>query len=299
MNREQHRKREQIMSENSKILISAARGKVGQHVVTQLADKKISARAGVHSEAKASALRKTGIEATALDFESPESIAAAFKGIDTLFLVTPGSPDQGRHEENLLAEAKRVGVKHIVKLSGKIADHHTVGFSQWNRDAERRIKESGISYTILRGNYFMQNLFGSAEQIKQGAFTNGPAAKRIALIDTRDVAAVAVAALTEEGHAGETYDLNGPKLLDGHAQAAVISSVLGRPVRYLDVSADDFIGQLKSFGLPPWMVEAFGVAVADPEIPGDQSSAEIERILHRKPSTLEQFIKDYRTAFQP
>ena len=134
------------MRENSKILITAAGGKVGQHVVTQLADKKISARAGVHSQAKASAFRKTWTEAAVLDFESPENIVAAFKGINTLFLVTPGSPDQGRHEENLLAEAKRVGVKRVLKLSGKIADQHTVGFSQWNREAERRIKESGIPY---------------------------------------------------------------------------------------------------------------------------------------------------------
>jgi uncharacterized protein YbjT (DUF2867 family) len=258
----------------------------------------VSARAGVHSQAKASTLRETGVDAAVLDFESPESIAAAFKGIDTLFLVTPGSPDQGRYEDNLLAEAKRVGVKRIVKLSGKIAEHHTVSFSRWNRDAERRIKESGISYTILRANYFMQNLFGNAEQIKQGAFTNGPAAKRIALIDARDIAAVAVAALTEQGHAGNTYDLNGAELLDGPAQAAVISSVFGRPVRYQDVSVDEFIEQLKSFGLPAWMVEAFAAAVADPEIPGDQSSAEVERILHRKPGTLEQFMKDYRSAFQ-
>ena len=284
--------------EPSKILISAAGGKVGQHVVTQLAQKKIPARAGVHSHAKAAALRETGIEAEVLDFDSSASIAAGFKGIDTLFLVTPGSPDQGRHEENLLTEAKKAGVKRIVKLSGKISDHHSIGFSQWNRDAERRIKESGIPYTILRGNYFMQNFFGSANQIRQGAFTAGPAAKRIALIDARDIAATAVAALTEEGHAGKTYDLNGPELLDGHAQAAVFSRVLGRPVRYLDVSADDFIGQLKSFGLPSWMVDAFGVAAADHEIPGDQSSAEVERILRRKPSTLEQFVKDYRTTFE-
>ena len=286
-----------MSKENSKILISAAGGKVGQHVVTQLADKKISARAGVHSEAKASALRKTGIEATVLEFESPESIAAAFKGIDTLFLVTPGSPEQGRHEENLLAEAKRVGVKLIVKLSGKIADYETVGFSQWNREAERRIKQSGIPYTILRANYMMQNFFGNAEQIKQGAFTNGPAAKCIALIDARDIAAVVVAALTEDGHEGKIYDLNGPELLDGSAQAAVISRALGRRVRYLDVSVDDFVGQLKNFGLPAWMVEAFAVAAAEPEIPGDQSSVEVERILRRMPGTLEQFIRDHRAAF--
>jgi uncharacterized protein YbjT (DUF2867 family) len=280
-------KENSIMRENSKTLVTAAGGKVRQHVITQLAHKRVSARAGVHSQGKASALGESGIEA-----------AAAFKGIETLFLVTPGSPVQGRHEENLLAEAKRVGVKRVVKLSGKITDRNIVGFSQWNRDAERRIRESGISYTILRANYFMQNLFGNAEQIRQSAFTNGPAAKRIALIDARDIAAVAVAALTEDGHAGKTYDLNGPELLDGHAQAAVISSVLGRPVRYLDVSVDDFVGQLKSFGLPAWMVEAFAVAAADREIPGDQSSAEVERTLLRKPGTLEQFIKDNRGAFQ-
>ena len=144
----------------------------------------------------------------------------------------------------------------------------------------------------------IHSLFGSASQIKQGAFTAGPAAKRVALLDTRDIAATAVAALTEEGHAGKIYDLNGPELLDSYAQAAVFSSVLGRPVKYLDGTADAFIEQLKSFGLPPWMVEAFGVAVADPEIPGDQSSAEIERILQRMPGTLEQFVKDYRAAFQ-
>ena len=143
----------------------------------------------------------------------------------------------------------------------------------------------------------MQNLFGSAAQIKEGAFTMGPAAKQIALLDTRDVAGVAVAALTEPGHSGATYDLNGPDLLDGHAQAAVFSSVLGRPVKYLDVTATDFIENLKKFGMPDWLIEAFGVAAADAEIPGDQSSATVERILGRKPSSLAQFIRDYRSAF--
>jgi uncharacterized protein YbjT (DUF2867 family) len=184
-----------MTKENSKILISGAGGNVGQHVVTQLAQKKVSARAGVHSQDKASALRETGGDAVVLDFDSPESVTAAFKGIDTLFLVTPGSPDQGRYDDNLLAEAKRVGVKHIVKLSGKFSDRDTVGFSKWNREAEQKIKESGIPYTILRGNFFMQNFFGSAAQIKQGAFTAGPAAKRVALLDTRDIAATAVAVL--------------------------------------------------------------------------------------------------------
>ena len=130
----------------------------------------------------------------------------------------------------------------------------------------------------------MQNLFGSAAQIKQGAFTTGPAAKRIALIDTRDMAATAVAALTEEGHAGKVYNLNGPELLDGYAQAAAFSKVLGRTVRYLDVSAEAFIGQLKTFGLPPWLVDAFGAAVSSPEIPGDGCALAANDFFWRKTS---------------
>ncbi|BDU21649.1 NAD(P)H-binding protein [Dyella sp. GSA-30] len=286
-----------MTNETPHILITAAGGKVGQHVAKQLSDKGVAARAGFHSQDKAAAPQPRGIEGVVLDFENPETIAAAFKGIDTLFLVTPGSPYAARQEERLLAEARKVGVGRVVKLSGKIAEHHTVGFGVWNTEAERQIKNSGIPYTILRGNFFMQNLFGSADPIKQGAFTMGPAAKKIALLDARDVAAVAVAALTEPGHSGQTYDLNGPELLDGHAQALVFSEVLGRPVKYLDVSAPDFIENLKKFGLPGWLVEAFGVAAADAEVPGDQSSATVARILRRKPGSLAQFVRDYRSAF--
>lgn len=84
-----------MTKENSKTLITAAGGKVGQHVVTQLAEKSVSVRAGVHTQAKASAHRKGGVDAVVLDFESSETLAAAFKDIDRLFLLTPGSPDQG------------------------------------------------------------------------------------------------------------------------------------------------------------------------------------------------------------
>jgi uncharacterized protein YbjT (DUF2867 family) len=280
------------------LLITAAGGKVGQHVAQQLSEKGIAARAGFRSQDKARALQLPGIEGVVLDFESPETITAAFKGIHALFLVTPGSPFAARQEEGLLAEAKRAGVSRVVKLSGKIAEHHKVGFGVWNKEAERQITDSGIPYTILRGNFFMQNLFGSAEQIKQGAFTMGPATKKIALLDTRDIAAVVVAALTEPGHTGQTYDLNGPELLNGHAQAAVFSDALGRPIKYIDVSANDFIENLKKFGLPDWLIEAFGVAAADAEVPGDQSSVTVEQLLGRRPGSLARFVEDYRAVFE-
>lgn len=285
-------------NDTPKILITAAGGKVGQHVARQLSGQGISARAGFHSQEKAFAPQPAGIEGVVLDFEDSSTIAAAFQGIETLFLVTPGSPFAARQEAGLLAEAKKVGVNRVVKLSGKIAEHHTVGFGVWNTEAERQIKDSGIPYTILRGNFFMQNLFGSVEQIKQGAFTMGPAAKKIALLDARDIAAVVVAALTEPGHTGQTYDLNGPDLLDGYAQAAVFSNVLGRPVKYIDVSAADFVENMRKIGLPDWLVEAFGVAAADAELPGDQSSETVKRILGREPKSLAGFVSDYRAAFE-
>ena len=108
-------KENSIMRENSKILVTAAGGKVWQHVITQLAHKRVSARAGVHSQGKASALGESGIEGAVLDFESSESLAAAFKGIETLFLVTPGSPVQGRHEEN----PSLASLSGIATLSGE------------------------------------------------------------------------------------------------------------------------------------------------------------------------------------
>ena len=279
------------------ILITAAGGNVGQHVVTQLADKQIAARAGFHTQSKASALRAPGIEGIVLEFENPASLKSALRGVTKMFLVSPGSPDQGKHERALIAEAKRAGVKHIVKLSGKIAENNNVGFARWNQEAEHNIKESGIPATILRANFFMQNLLGSAEQIKKGAFTMGPAGKRIAHLDTRDIAATAVSALTEDVHAGETYDINGPELLDGPALAATFSRLLGRPIKYLDVSIVDLTDQLKSHGMPVWLVEAMAAALAAP-IPGDQSSATMERLLKRKPIEFEQFVNDYRVAFQ-
>lgn len=78
-----------MTKENSKILITAAGGKVGQHVVTQLAQKRVRFRAGVHSQTRASALRESGIETAVLDFENSNSLAAGFKDVDTVFLFKP------------------------------------------------------------------------------------------------------------------------------------------------------------------------------------------------------------------
>jgi uncharacterized protein YbjT (DUF2867 family) len=282
------------------ILITTGAGKVGQHVVTQLAQKKVPARAGFRTQDKASALQAPGIEAVVVDFESRESIAAALRGIDTMFLVTAGAPEQAHQEENILAEARKANLKRIVKLSGKITERHTKGFSVWNREAERRIKATAIPYTILRGNTFMQNFLFRAAQIKQGTFTLGPGHLRQAFIDARDIAATAVAALTEEGHAGKTYEVNGPQALDGLGTAAAFSSALGRPITYMDMAADDYCKRLSSMGMPEWMVESVRVVASeDNRDRGDQSSADTDRVLRRKLTTLEEFVKEHRAAFQP
>jgi len=126
----------------------------------------------------------TAIESSFAIVSCESSSAAAYRfsrrcltedvpGISRIFGAAMKQPCE-RYLENLLVEAKRVGVKRIVKLSGKISDHETAGFSQWNRDAERRIKQSGIPYTILRGKYFMQNLFGNAKQNKKRRFHQRP-----------------------------------------------------------------------------------------------------------------------------
>jgi uncharacterized protein YbjT (DUF2867 family) len=282
------------------ILITAAGGKVGQHLVEQLSKQGTKALAGFHSEAKAKALKVKGIESVVLDLGKPDTIATALKGIEKVFLVTQGAPTQTEQELNVVREAKKAGVKHLAKLSVHNAESEAFSFAKWSRAVEKEIEKSGIPYTFLRPNYFMQNFFGSADSIKKfGGWTGGPASYKITPIDARDIAAMAAAVLTEEGHAGKAYDVNGPQSLNGPELAEIFTKVLGKPVKYMDTPLPEFKKQLGSWGLPGWMVEAYVDLTANYMTgAGVGSSADVEKVLHRKPISLEQFLKDNLAAFQ-
>ncbi|HEX8116556.1 MAG TPA: NAD(P)H-binding protein, partial [Pyrinomonadaceae bacterium] len=174
------------------------------------------------------------------------------------------------------------------------------GFGRWHGQAENLLKTSGLKWTILRPNFFMQNLLGQARQIAAtGSIFQPVGDARASFIDARDIAAVAARALTEEGHDEQTYTLTGPEALSYRDIAAKLSEASGRSVAYVPVSPEQFRAGALVAGLPEWLVDALerlnemfasGAAAAVTD--------DVRRVGRKEPTTFEQFARDHAEAFK-
>ncbi|QQN78176.1 NAD(P)H-binding protein [Streptomyces sp. XC 2026] len=263
------------------ILITGATGTIGSHVVRLLSEQ------GVPFRAMSRRAHPGRVQA---DFEDPASLDRALAGVDTVFLVTvpPGpTPD---HDFALVRAAHAAGVRKIVKLSaigsGGIFGGQTIG--AWHVTAEEAIEAGGFAWTMLRPGTFASNLLPHRALILAGEpVPNLAGDARQAVIDPRDVAAVAVAALTGDAHDGQRYDLTGPELLTFADQASILGRVLGRTVRITD--GTDLLGQL-----PAEVVTGIGWAHAGGAA---YLTDHVRRILGRPAGTFEQWVRDHRAAF--
>lgn len=141
------------------ILVTGATGTVGSELVKQLSSARQKVRAVVHSTTRASSNDKLKeVELVEMDFNKPETLIASFKDADKLFLLTPPSPKAAELASNLVTEAKKTRIRHIVKQSVIGADLEVdVAYVRLHRQAEKIIGESRIPFTFLRPNSFMQN----------------------------------------------------------------------------------------------------------------------------------------------
>ena len=148
---------------------------------------------------------------------------------------------------------RRTGLKHIVKLSQFAASEDSpVRFLRYHAAVERAIRDSGIAYTFLRPNLYMHGLLAFRASIQStGQFFTAAGDARVSVVDVRDNAAAAAAALTQPGHEGQTYDLTGPEALTHAEMAALLSDSLGRTVTFVDVQPAAMRDALLSSGLPP------------------------------------------------
>lgn len=286
------------------ILVTGATGTVGREVVKQLSmlDGDIRVRAGVHSIIKGENLKRLpGVEIVEMDFEDPDSLHAAFTHVDKVFLLTPFAPDQVQMAKILIDEAKKRGVKHIVKLSVIGADAEPgLQLGRWHREVEQLIEESGISYTFLRPISFMQNYVNyNAESIKEeGKFYGASGDGKMSLVDARDIAAVAVEVLTGEGHEGKAYDITGPEALSNYEVAQLLSEVTGKQVDYIDLTEAAIKQGMTGTGMPDTMANAMvELYTLQKEGKLTQTTDTVEKIVGRKPHTMRQFLQDHRDCF--
>lgn len=228
------------------IAVFGATGQTGSELTRQLAAKGIATRALLRNPEKAKMLEGLGVEIVQADLEQPETLEAALRGAEKAYFVTSGGATT--LSQHFYDAAKRAGVKHIVRLSGSFMtrEAHGIRFDEQHHQAELALEASGLAWTHLRPSYFMQNiLFQGAS----GTLALPLADRPVNLVDIRDIAAVAVAALTGEGHAGQVYDITGPQALTFHEVAAQLTAVTGRTFTYVPVSEAEFARALAQWGL--------------------------------------------------
>lgn len=242
------------------ILVIGGTSKIGSGLIRRLAAAGIPVRALARSAASEAALATLGARPVPGDLADPGSLDAAMDGAQRVFLLAPPHPDDVTWNRSAIDAAARAGAGHLVRSSVLGADPASAArMARQHGLNDRYLQRSGLPHTILRPNYFAQNV---AEVIApsldtDGNFYGSAGTARISMVDTDDVAAAAAAVLTGDGaHRGEVYELTGPQALSYDDVAATLSRSTGRTVNSVDVPDDATRQALLGFGVDPWTVEA-------------------------------------------
>ena len=281
------------------ILVTGATGNVGSQVVQQLIASGITSRVAVRSMNKAESLKKAGAKPVEMDLDRPETIQPALAGVDKVFLVSPFVPNMVALTATLIEAAKRANVRHIVKLSALAPPG--IALSKWHSEMEKAIANSGIPFTFLRPNGFMQNFVNAmADTIKaDNAFYLNVGDGKVSFVDTRDIASVAVAALTTSGHEDQSYIITGSEALSHSQAATILSQVLGRTINYVDVPEDAVRQGMQGAGMPDAIVNALLELYASYKAGlAAEISPVVEQVTGKQPISFEQFVKDYAEVWQ-
>jgi uncharacterized protein YbjT (DUF2867 family) len=280
------------------ILITGASGNVGREVVKQALAVGLRIRATFQSPAIA-AKAPAGLEGVIMDYAKPETIRPALQGVEKIFLVGPPVRDLPALEANFVKEVRAAGRKHIVKLSA-LGGRESM-FPSGHRDSEENIEASGLPYTFLRPNGFMQNLvnYNAGTIRSQNAFYGCQGNGAVSIVDIRDIATVAVIVLAATGHEGKSYALTGGEALTNEQVAEKISRVAGRKISYVDLPAAELKKGILSAGTPEWSADALlDLQRLYREGKASLVTDDVERLTGHKPITFDQFARDYAFAFQ-
>lgn len=280
------------------IVVTGATGTVGSAVVAELQQMGISVRVAVRTPEKVRHSGNEGVELVPFDFLNPSTFAPTFAGQKRFFLVRP--PALGNAKKEIipaLQAAVAAGVEQIVFLSVQGAERHR--FIP-HAHIETWIRASEVKYTFLRAGFFMQNLATTHRPdirdhdeiiVPMG---NAPTA----FIDTRDVAAVATRALTQPESAQPTYTLTGSEALDYSQVATMLSTELGRTIRYNNPSLFTFIRRQRAAGHSwDFVFVMVGLYMATRFGGASTLTNDVAQVLGRPPILFEQFARDYRGAW--
>jgi uncharacterized protein YbjT (DUF2867 family) len=283
------------------ILLTGVTGRIGGAAAKFLSKHDTAFRCLAREPAKLQQLSSSSVELMQADLLQPDTLTTALNGVSAVLLVTPNGQSQLEMEKNLAAAAAAAGVKHIVKISSAEAlPGVTAPFPQIHLKSEDYIRSLDIRSTMLRPNFFTQNLLMYSQAIANAdSFTLPLGDARTAMIDARDVGVIAARCLMDlNGKESASYELSGPELLDFDQVADRMSKVLGRQISYVRQSHADYRAFLGKVIPNPWHVNAVcelfeNIADGSLEtiVPGT------EALKGAALCSLSQFVEDYSAAF--
>jgi uncharacterized protein YbjT (DUF2867 family) len=280
-------------------LLTGATGTVSSALIQSLraASANVRLRALARSEPQLTKLRAAGLEAVLGDLDDPDSLPRAFEGVDELWQLAPPGPRSPENAMNALWAARQSGAQRVVRMSAIGAAHDApTRNGRLHALSDHELEVSGLRWTILRPHFFMQNLLGFAPSLATGGniYMNlGEAC--MGFVDVRDIADVAASILLDETarHDGKIYTLTGPQSLSLADAASVLTSVLGRTVRYVPVSDDAARASFIQAGFSPWlagMTVEYGRAYSSGW--GDFTTTHVRDVLGRDGRSFERFARE-------
>jgi uncharacterized protein YbjT (DUF2867 family) len=279
-------------------LITGATGAIGSLVVERLLQRGDRPRIFARDAEKARARYGDRVDIAIGDLADAESLAAAFRGIDALFLVNIG-PDLAMRDEAAAQDARAAGVRHLVKLS-TMDVQQGIGTGVWHAHGESAIRASGIGFTFVRPAGFMANAFEWARSIKtEGVVRAATGNGKTAFIHLNDIADVATVALTTRKYDGESLPISGPEALSYSEMTAKIGSVIGKRLTFQPISDEEARRRLIASGESAESVE-YHLSIFRAIRGGRLATVTntVERLLGRHPITFDQWARENVASFR-
>jgi uncharacterized protein YbjT (DUF2867 family) len=281
----------------SKILVTGSTGNVGSRLVKLLSARGQAVRAFVRGGDAARA--GDGVEVAVGDFMDKASLRRAMDGVSKMYLLSAGH-ELEPHEANAIEAAEDAGLDLVVKHSVAGAQYKASDIPRWHRAGEERLEASGLPWVFIRPATFASNALFWAATIKSHDTVYGALGDTaLPVIDPDDIAEVAAAILTTPGHAGKAYEISGPESLTTAEQVETLASVLGRPLKYVNVPDAAARESMVGMGMPvPYVDAMVGLIQLLRSMGRIEPTSGVQALIGRRPRTFRQWVEANIAAFR-
>lgn len=278
-----------------KLLVTGATGKFGTKVVETLL-KTVPANqlaVSVRNPEKAEQLRIRGIEVRQGDFDHPETLNTAFAGINRLLIISADGDNETRirQHSNAVAAAERAGVNFIAYTSVTNAQESKNLFAPTHKATEQAILKTGISYSFLRNNWYLENEIPSIQGVLAGApWVTSAGNGKVGWAIQQDYAEAAATVLSGKGHENTIYELSG-KSLTQEEFVSVLGSVLDKEVSVQHVDDATYASIMKNAEIPDFVIPMLvDIQKSIRESTLDFESNDFEKVLGRPAKPLKEAL---------